>query len=81
MKSKPIKTLTSHVREKPIMSTHHRIPVAQGGRGGPTIRVTKKQHDAWHHLFDGTLSPHDIASIINAIWLDPDFYFVVRRFK
>ena len=73
------KTMVPHTKLQPEMSTHHRIPVAQGGRHGPVSRVTKKRHQAWHTLFDGTLKPEDIAAIINTIWLDPRYYFEVKR--
>jgi len=77
MKAK--KQMVPHIKKQPEMSIHHRTPVAQGGRGGTTVRVTKKQHDAWHTLFDGTLTPHDICAIINAIWLDDRYYFEVKE--
>lgn len=66
-------------RETP--TKHHRRPQAQGG-GDETENislVSEKQHRSWHTLFDGNMTPEDIASKINEVWLDPHYRFVVRR--
>ena len=77
------KELVPHQRKQPRMSIHHRFPRAQGGENWrPNInqeRVPLTQHKAWHTLFDGTLTPYDIAAIINAIWLDPCYRFRVEE--
>lgn len=83
MKGKPKKTIVPHKRKAPVMDNHHRFPRAQGGENWRpeinVVRVNKKQHQAWHTLFDGTLTPHDICAIINAIWLDPCYRFRVEE--
>lgn len=58
---------------------HHRRPKAQGGRREDTVRVPRKDHEAWHRLFPGHLLPEQIADIINTTWLDHRFKFVVVR--
>lgn len=82
------KQMVPHVRTgEQNTSTHHRKPVAQGGRHyqpknglSNTIKLTKKQHEAWHTLFDGLETPEQICAKCNLL-LDPDYYFVVRRAK
>lgn len=61
-------------------SRHHRRPKSRGGNGKPRniSHVCAKQHEAWHRLF-GNMSPHQIATVINQVWLDPDFVFLVKR--
>lgn len=77
------KEMVPHVRKQPRMSIHHRRPRAQDGQHWKPeinqVKVPLTQHRAWHTLFDGTLSPHDICAIINAIWLDPRYEVIVRR--
>lgn len=61
-------------------SVHHRRPRSQGGTD--TQRnlsiIPAHKHQAWHLLFDNK-SPYEIAAIINAIYLDPDYFFVCKR--
>ena len=59
-------------------SRHHRRPRSNGGvRSKRNIStVSSKQHQAWHTLF-ANYTPKTIAEIINAIWIDPDFEFIV----
>lgn len=62
------------------MTMHHRRPVKLNGKTEPRnlSRVPKKKHEAWHMLFNH-MNPYAIAHLINTVWLDPDFEFVVRR--
>lgn len=77
--------MVPHTRKKPRMSIHHRRPRAQNGRNWKPeinqVRVRLTHHRAWHTLFDGTLLPKDIATIINTIWIDPRWELVARRKK
>lgn len=83
MRGKATKQMVPHVKKKPLINQHHRFPRAQGGENWrPEINVVTvllTQHRAWHTLFEGTLTPHDIAAIINTVWLDPRYKFVVER--
>jgi hypothetical protein len=58
-------------------SHHHRRPVSLGGTSAEknisNVSVTK--HRAWHILF-GNRCPQDIATYINAVWLDTRYKFV-----
>ena len=59
---------------------HHRNPKSLGG--DDTDRnissVAQHYHRAYHLLFsNGT--PYDVASILNAVWISPDYELVVRR--
>ena len=56
---------------------HHRKPRSRGGDSSARncIRIKKSKHQSWHRLFDRD-SPREIAKMITAIYLDPDFYFV-----
>lgn len=59
---------------------HHRKPRSLGGNNGDRnmSQVNAVQHQAWHILFRNR-DPFEIAAIINAVWLDPDFKFEVKR--
>ena len=62
------------------MSKHHRRPKSLGGKDNydNISRVSTDQHAAWHRLF-ANMDPYQIARHINLLWLDPDFYFIVRH--
>lgn len=57
---------------------HHRKPQSKGGtnKSSNISRVRRDKHVAYHKLF-GNGSPHDVARILNSIWIDPDFMLVV----
>lgn len=59
---------------------HHRKPQSEGVNDDPTniSHVPIKKHQAWHTLFRD-FKPEKIASIINQIWLDPDYKFFAYR--
>jgi hypothetical protein len=59
---------------------HHRRPKSLGGTNGDwnMINVSASKHQAWHTLFKN-YTPQQIVKVINDIWLDPDYYFVVRK--
>lgn len=64
-------------------SIHHRKPLSIGGENRiyNLSLVTRKQHEAWHLLFENK-NAHDIAQIINEVWLDTEYYFMcVERKK
>lgn len=59
---------------------HHRKPRSLGGNNSERniSKVNRDKHDAWHLLFRN-YNPHQIATIINNVWLDPDYKFVVEK--
>jgi len=61
---------------------HHRKPKSIGGgnTGENLSRVLVRHHVAWHVLFKN-YEAEAIASIINDVWLDSDYEFIVRRRK
>lgn len=61
-------------------STHHRRPRSRGGKTDQQnlSAVTDNEHRAWHTLFKN-FTPYSIARIINNTWLDPEFYFIVKK--
>ena len=62
---------------------HHRKPRSLGGGNDERniSKVNRDKHDAWHLLFKNH-PPERIAIIINNVWIDPEYEFVVfRRFK
>lgn len=65
------------------ITKHHRRPKSRKGTGKPSniSYVKESQHRAFHTMF-GNKHPEDIAEYLNAVWLDPDYYFIcVRRRK
>ena len=63
-----------------VHTNHHRKPRSLGGddTARNVIRVPDKKHQAWHMLFSN-LTPAQIAEVINATWLDPDYVLVAFR--
>jgi len=62
-------------------TNHHRKPRSAGGKGkreGNISSVRHVDHVAYHRLFGPGL-PEVIASIINEIWIDPEYELVVRK--
>ena len=60
---------------------HHRRPRSKKGKGDKNLsRVPVKKHCAWHTLFVN-YDAYKIAEIINEVWLDMDFEFIVQRRK
>ena len=68
------------VSKRRYTSLHHKKCRSNGGYGGSNlIEVNRESHEAWHKIFSN-FEPYRIASIINEVWLDPDFKFIcVRR--
>jgi hypothetical protein len=62
------------------MSYHHRKPRSRGGSDGcwNISNVKSKEHKACHTMF-ANMMPHDIASKINEVWLDPHYKFIVVK--
>ena len=62
------------------LNVHHRKPRSLGGtdKRENLSTVYVNEHVAWHKLF-GNNDVTTIARIINTVWLDPDYEFVVRR--
>lgn len=61
-------------------SRHHRKEVSHGGTNEPRniSDVSQKAHRAFHTLF-GNLEPFEIMKVLNDVWIDPDYEFVLRR--
>lgn len=57
---------------------HHRQCRNNGGSNAQhnIAWVQESHHRAWHLLFSN-FQPHRIAEVINELWLDPRFKFVV----
>ena len=59
---------------------HHRRPrsieIDNSDRNMSHVSVSR--HRAWHCLFKN-FTPDQIAKIINDIWLDADYVFIVKR--
>ena len=64
------------------LSRHHKKCSSNGGTSEPrnVIYIKEKHHRAWHTLFQNKTA-EEIAKIINTIYLDPDFKFVVTPIK
>lgn len=59
-------------------ASHHRKCKSNGGsssRWNMSV-VSKKKHQSWHILFRN-YRPDKIAKIINKVWIDPDWMFVL----
>lgn len=63
----------------PIQSRHHLKCRSHGGTWDRDniAFINDKFHKAWHLIF-GNCCAYDIAEIINAIFLDPDYKLVVE---
>ena len=61
---------------------HHRKPRSLGGGDDSrnVVRVKRKDHLAWHRLFNGWC-PEDIAEAINDTWLDPNYRFIATKVR
>ena len=66
----------SHYRE----SKHHRRPRSRNGSSNPRniSFVPVVEHRLWHEMF-GTMTPEEICTRINKVWLDPAYEFICRR--
>lgn len=63
---------------KTEMDRHHRVPRSKGGSDNKEniSIVPKLQHRCFHIIF-GTMSPEEIAFVLNKTWTDPKKSFVV----
>jgi len=59
---------------------HHRTPKSLGGSDEDhnISSVTIVKHQAYHLLFENG-TPYDVASILNNVWISPEYQLVVRR--
>ena len=59
---------------------HHRLPQSKGGTDLPTniSMVPRKQHEAWHTLFENK-SAEQIIELINDVWIDPYYTLTLTR--
>jgi hypothetical protein len=59
---------------------HHRRCTSRGGSSDDRniSYVPQNQHQAYHLLFQN-MEPPEIASVLNRVWIDPDWEFVARR--
>lgn len=68
------------MRKKQHLTTHHRKARCVHGTSVSTniSKVPENKHRAYHLLF-GHGDPYRIASILNKVWLDPDYELIVRK--
>jgi len=61
-------------------SWHHRKMRCHGGTKQPRnmSNLSTKEHRAWHTIV-GSRQPEDIAALLNARYVDPDYQFVCIR--
>lgn len=61
-------------------SKHHRRPVSLGGSNNARniSIVPVHKHRSYHSLFDNN-DVFEIARILNEVWIDPDYQFIVIR--
>ena len=66
----------NYKRQKTI---HHRRPLCCQGSDVPEniSIVPRNKHDAWHTLFSHGGDVHRVAKIINEVWIDPAYRFIV----
>jgi hypothetical protein len=73
-------TTTQRLKRK--RNEHHRLPRVQGGTRkspkGNIVKVDTKRHEAWHTLFPGYMSVHQIVEEINKYWIDPRYEVTVQ---
>jgi hypothetical protein len=57
---------------------HHRRPRSRGGNSKPSniSYVCAEQHKAYHRIFSN-MTPYEIADVLNQVWIDPAYTFVV----
>ncbi len=69
-------------RPKRKQSNHHRVPRVQGGTRrspkGNIRRVDRKKHEAWHTLFPGYMTAHQIVEELNKYWIDPRYRVTIE---
>lgn len=77
-------TVEAFAQPETLFSKHHRRPRHLGGGAfvpsGNLIKLPMEDHIAWHKLF-GAMSAHEIATLINEKYLDPEFKMVCVQTK
>jgi hypothetical protein len=65
----------------PKLVRHHRKSRAQKGKNNKRniSWLPKELHVAWHTIFNGHLTPPEIAEIITELFLDPSWKLIARR--
>lgn len=68
------------MKEEKVYNIHHRLCKSwtKDKKGGYPIEILKKLHDEWHDLFQN-YNMFIVAKIINYIFGDPRYKFVVVR--
>lgn len=62
------------------LSRHHRKCKSHGGTNAKrNISIVRSDHHEAYHLLFGNRNPKEVASFLNKIWIDPDYYLVVKR--
>ncbi len=57
---------------------HHRVPTSRGGDKKDLRNISlvpRNLHEAYH-AFAGNLLPHELAKVLNTLWIDPDVELV-----
>jgi hypothetical protein len=64
------------------LTTHHRKARYNGGGDQPSnlIQVPENKHQAFHLLFNEG-EPHHIRNVLNKIWIDPAYRFILVKRK
>jgi len=67
-----------------VQTKHHRKPKRLGGKGNKKniSIIPEHKHHAWNILTNfNQLLPHQIAEVINEVYLDPEFEFICVKKK
>ena len=61
---------------------HHRLPRSRGGTNDPkNISIVRRDKHELYHKFFGNMNTHEIAVMLNEIWIDVNFILKVERRK
>lgn len=63
---------------KDATNKHHRKAKSLGGSASErNISIVPiRLHEAYNSLFGGNATPQQVASILNKVWIDPDYVIV-----
>jgi len=66
------------------ITKHYRKPEGRGGTRNPrnVSTVTDAKELAFNTLFTSkgsVMTPHEIAHELNTVWVDPDYYLIVKK--
>jgi len=66
--------------DKHFLTKHHRKCKSNGGSNDDSniSYIPRNKHQAFHTLFQNK-EAYEIADILNKEYLDPDYYFIVKK--